>query len=105
MRARLSCLVAVVALASPALGAGYYNMPTSWQQCLGLGCGPGYHAPMLLGPMMKSGIAAQRVQRLPAALTPPACGGFDAPSTWIDASTSSNGGPLGQVGPTLYPSY
>lgn len=85
MRARLVTIAALVALASPAVGAGYYNMPTSWQQCLGVGFGPGYHAPLLLGPMMESGIAAQRVQRVPAPYPPPACGGFDAPSVWCDS--------------------
>ncbi len=76
--------IAAAALATPTLGAGYYNMPTSLPQCLGMGFGPGYHAPLVLGPKMKAGIAAQPVQRIPAALAPPADCGFDAPTFWSE---------------------
>jgi hypothetical protein len=75
--------IAAAVLAAPASGAGYYNMPTSLPQCLGMGFGPGYHAPMVLGPMMKAGIASQPVKRVPAALAAP-YGGFDAPAVWSD---------------------
>ena len=75
-------IVAAAAMA-PAFGAGYYNMPTSLRQCLGVGFGPGYHAPMVLGPMWKARAAAQPVERVPAALAPP-YGGFDAPAVWSD---------------------
>lgn len=68
--------------ASDALGAGYFNMPTNLRQCLGYGYGPGYHAPMLLGPMMKAGIEAQRLHRVPTAFAPPPRGWTDGPSAW-----------------------
>ena len=78
-------ILAFAAVATPAISAGYYNLPTSLSQCLGMGFGPGYHAPMVMGPMMKSGVAAQRVQRLPAALAPPMGGCFDSATVWSDA--------------------
>jgi hypothetical protein len=81
----LAFTVVASVVTSPALGAGYYNLPTSLPQCLGMGFGPGYHAPMLMGPMMKAPTSAQRVERLPAALTPPMCGGYDAATVWSDA--------------------
>lgn len=58
---------ALLLIAAPAPGAGWYNLPTSLQQCMGLGFGPGHHAPMLLGPVMKVPTSAQRIQRLPSA--------------------------------------
>ena len=42
-------LTMVTATTSSVFAAGYYNMPTSLPQCLGLGYGPGYHAPLMLG--------------------------------------------------------
>ena len=78
-------ILAFTVVASPALGAGYYNLPTSLPQCLGMGFGPGYHAPMVMGPMMKAPTSAQRVERLPAALAPPMYGGFDSTTVWNDA--------------------
>ncbi len=63
-----ACVVA------PAPGAGYFNMPTNLRQCLGVGYGPGYHAPMLLGPAMKAGTEAKRLRRTPAAFAPPSHG-------------------------------
>lgn len=81
-----SVMVATVACAaaSESLGAGYFNMPTDLRQCLGVGFGPGYHAPMLLGPALKAGIEAKRLRRVPAAYAPsaPAWGG--APAAWSD---------------------
>ncbi|MEN0110669.1 MAG: hypothetical protein AAF805_08075 [Planctomycetota bacterium] len=68
---RLTAALTVIAAADASLGAGYFNMPTSFAQCLGLGWGPGYHAPLLLGPAVKARIATQDVRRLPAPLGPP----------------------------------
>lgn len=91
MRVFNLALAASAAVASPAVGVGHYNMPTSLPQCMGMGFGPGYHAPLLLGPKWKAGVAAQPVRRLPAPLPPPACGGFDAPSVWGEAPPPSGG--------------
>jgi hypothetical protein len=62
----LLCLAAVL-WAIPALGAGYWNMPSSVYQCLGYGCGAGYHAPLLLGPVSCDGWLDTNVRRLPCA--------------------------------------
>jgi hypothetical protein len=91
VRELIVALAVSAAVAPPAAGVGYYNMPTSLPQSLGMGFGPGYHAPLLLGPKMKAPIAAQSVRRLPAPLPPPACGGFDAPSVWSEAQATSAG--------------
>ncbi len=64
--------------ALPATAAGYYNLPTSLPQCLGLGYGPGYHAPLLLGRALRAETATQPVRRLPAPLSPPQAYGFRA---------------------------
>lgn len=73
----LLALIAAASAATPSVSfaSGWYNMPTSLEQCLGVGFGPGYHAPLLLGPKLKSKIASQRIVRVPAPLAPaPACG-------------------------------
>ncbi len=90
----LFVLIAASLAAAPAVSAasGWYNMPTSLEQCLGVGFGPGYHAPLLLGPKLKSKIASQRIVRVPTPLTPtPACG-FGAASCLIRPASS---GPMG----------
>lgn len=82
MRAIRGLLIVSVGLVigSEANASGFYNMPTSLRQCLGVGFGPGYHAPLLLGPMMRGSVAAQPIQRLPQPLSPPGSCGFDEPS-------------------------
>jgi hypothetical protein len=55
---------------------GYWNLPGTVYQCLGYGVGPGYHAPMVLGPVSCEGWLAHDVHRLPNAPTP-YCGPFD----------------------------
>lgn len=87
--------VAAVAAAAPgkACASGYYNMPTSMQQCLGVGFGPGYHAPLILGPAMKARIASHRVQRVAAPLSPPR-NTFAEPTVW-----GGSGASYGQVAP------
>jgi hypothetical protein len=45
----VACIAA--AFAPPAFAIGYWNLPGNhWQWC-GCGYGPGYHAPMVLGPV------------------------------------------------------
>ncbi|MEQ8846312.1 hypothetical protein [Botrimarina sp.] len=87
---------------APLWAVGHFNMPTSLQQYLGVGFGPGYHAPMLLGPRHKARVAAQRVRRLPAPLLPPPRdAGFSAPAClgagaeWPMSSHNPAEGPSG----------
>ena len=94
----LVATIVVAASALPVHAAGYYNMPTSMQQCLGLGYGPGYHAPLLLSRSYKARIATQRVQRLPAPLSPPYPSSFGAASHWT--ATCETGGCVGSF-PTV----
>jgi hypothetical protein len=46
-------------------GAGYWNVPSSFCQYIGYGCGAGYHAPLLLGPVSWEGWLATNERRLP----------------------------------------
>ncbi|QDT68610.1 hypothetical protein MalM25_15330 [Planctomycetes bacterium MalM25] len=95
MKSRLLCVLTVAGMtlaASGSLGAGYYNMPTNLRQCLGYGYGPGYHAPMLLGPMMKSGIEAQRLRRTPSAFAPPPRAWAHGPTAWRGGCAGTGGG-------------
>lgn len=82
MKTGLRVLVALscMAIAGEATASGFYNMPTNLRQCLGYGYGPGFHAPMVLGPMWKTRLASQRIKRMPHALSPPAQSGFAQPS-------------------------
>ncbi len=69
--------------ASLASAAGLYNMPTNLRQCFGVGFGPGYHAPLLLGNPYHAGNEAKPIKWLPRGLAPPADHGFAAtPSAW-----------------------
>ncbi len=58
--------------APPALGSGFYNMPTDARQCLGVGFGPGYHAPMVLVRPWKAKTASQGITWVHAPLRPAA---------------------------------
>lgn len=70
----LLALAAVAAAATPACeGGGFYNMPSSLQQCLGFGYGPGYHAPMTLVVPGRSKTAAQGILWQWNAPQPPPC--------------------------------
>ena len=53
--------------ANPAQAGGWYHMPTSFCQCMGWGFGPGYHAPLMLGPRNCAPTIPHRVIHLPAA--------------------------------------
>jgi hypothetical protein len=50
--------------------AGYWNMPGNKWQWAGSGCGGGYHAPLVLGPISWRGWLAKNHYRLPHAPGP-----------------------------------
>ncbi|MGL4512056.1 MAG: hypothetical protein ACRCT8_03125 [Lacipirellulaceae bacterium] len=79
-------LVTGLLVASSASANGRFNMPTSVPQCVGVGFGPGYHAPMVLGPWWKSWSGQQKLDRVGTPLAPPtAAGDFCGPSS-VDSS-------------------
>ena len=55
VRLKLTTLAAVLLVISaatmPAGATGYWNLPGSFCQCIGVGWGAGYHAPLVLGPI------------------------------------------------------
>lgn len=61
--------VGLVVAAAPmtAKAIGYYNVPGTCCQWFGYGCGAGYHAPLVLGPISARGCCAHGVERLPYA--------------------------------------
>jgi hypothetical protein len=93
---RYLLVTAAMLVVSPAMGAGWYNMPTSLPQCLGIGFGPGYHAPMLLGPAYKAPEATQTVRRLPAALRPYSASPYGYEPTCLGAAPI-NSHPVGMA--------
>jgi len=64
---------ALVAMCSstPAGATGYWNLPSSFCQCTGYGCGTGYHAPLVLGPIDWDGWCAPNEIRLTYPPSPP----------------------------------
>lgn len=74
----------MLAIAAPAFGSGYWNVPSSCWQNMGFGCGGGYHAPLVLGPVNCREAFRHNHFRLPYAPSPPPCAGcsesFAAPS-------------------------
>lgn len=67
-------LAVAAAGANSAEAAGFWNMPSNLRQSLGMGVGPGYHAPLALGRTMRATVAAQPVKRMPhAPIAPAAC--------------------------------
>lgn len=84
--------------------AGLYNMPTSLQQCLGVGVGPGYHAPLMLSPWWKAGIEAKTVKRVKHPFSPPCASSFAAPTVW-NGGHSTAGYPAGGYQPPVSPQY
>ncbi|TWT48893.1 hypothetical protein [Botrimarina hoheduenensis] len=69
--------------------AGRFNLPTSLPQCLGIGYGAGYHAPLTLSHVWRGGTEWQRIQRLPQPPAPrsvPAYGGAFLPAAGDDGS-------------------
>jgi hypothetical protein len=70
----LAALLAWAAGATSAGAAGYWNVPSSFCQCMGYGLGAGYHAPLVLGPVSYDGWLATNLHRLPYAPAPPGAG-------------------------------
>ncbi len=70
---RLTCAVvaAIGLVADHAAAVGRWNMPSRAIQYSAYGNGPGYHAPILLGPALHAPVANPGVQRLPAPLQAP----------------------------------
>ncbi|MEX2308514.1 MAG: hypothetical protein WD738_13015 [Pirellulales bacterium] len=68
--------VALVSAASvwlqgkPARAAGYWNVPSTFCQCVGCGWGAGYHAPLVLGPISCQGWCDPKEVRLPYSPAP-----------------------------------
>lgn len=73
-------MIGVVVLGSHASASGFFNMPTSLRQCLGVGFGAGYHAPLLLGPVHRAPTASQSVIRVRQPFAPAGHTGFTQPS-------------------------
>lgn len=73
----LAVIAMSVAHALPrfAWAAGYWNVPGTFCQCMGFGCGAGYHAPLVLGPVSWEGWCAHNEIRLPHAPSP-SCGPY-----------------------------
>ncbi|MEO1497213.1 MAG: hypothetical protein AAFV43_08695 [Planctomycetota bacterium] len=103
----LASLTLILAIGDRAAAAGRFNLPTSLPQCLGVGFGPGYHAPMLLGPAMRAGTESQQVRRLPAAPRSGPSYGFGAPAVRPASATPLYGLPHAArppfAAPTLAP--
>lgn len=97
----LAVVCVAVLLSSPAEGAGWFNMPTSPCQCIGYGYGPGYHAPLVLGSPLASGIEAKRLLRVQRAPISSTYSSFDAPSSLPTIGHPS----YGEQVPTLAPGY
>jgi hypothetical protein len=51
--------------ATPAGATGYWNLPSTFCQCMGIGWGAGYHAPFVLGPVRCDGWCDHKEVRLP----------------------------------------
>jgi hypothetical protein len=76
-------------LAAPSHAIGYYNLPGNCCQWWGYGYGPGYHAPMVLGPVTHDGSWHDRVIRLPYA-PQPQCRGYGCVG-WNDGESTLEG--------------
>jgi hypothetical protein len=98
----LGAILFATTAATPAAGTGYYNVPSSFWQCVGCGRGGGYHAPLVLGPVSCRGWCAANQQRLPFSPSPPygsaGCGGyggdFAAPTVLDPAPVPSPPSPI-----------
>jgi hypothetical protein len=66
--------LAIAAAAAPSASAtGYWNMPSTFCQCVGCGYGAGHHAPYVLGPITCHGYLNHKEVRLPCPPRPPYC--------------------------------
>lgn len=90
-------LLAALALvaAPPAEGAGLWNLPTNLRQCLGIGFGPGYHAPFVTQVPVLSKTATQPTIYT---LHPPRASG--CPSGFCEGMSS-----LGGYAPVAYETH
>ncbi|MCO6047654.1 hypothetical protein NG895_27430 [Aeoliella sp. ICT_H6.2] len=76
--ALLAVAATVCVSAHDCRAAGRWNLPSTANQYMGFGFGPGYHAPMVMGPAWRGKAASPGVRRVPTAWKP-ACGGFGMP--------------------------
>jgi hypothetical protein len=94
--------------APAAEAAGYWNVPGNMWQWAGSGCGGGYHAPLVLGPMSWHGWCAKNHYRLPHAPGPcfgcGHCGGFEQP-TMIEPAPQPVVAPIAPVSRTHRPLF
>jgi hypothetical protein len=69
----IAALVSATALlaVSSARANGYWNVPSTFCQCMGVGWGAGYHAPFVLGPITWHEWCDHKEVRLPYAPAPP----------------------------------
>ncbi|MEX2317643.1 MAG: hypothetical protein WD669_10865 [Pirellulales bacterium] len=67
----VSFVIVMTANCPSASAVGYWNMPGTYWQYFGYGNGPGYHAPLVLGPVRCDGWLGRGVRRMPYA--PTAC--------------------------------
>ena len=70
---RVTALLAILSAAAPAGATGYWNVPSTFCQCMNVGWGAGYHAPLVLGPISWHNWCAHNEVRLPYSPAPP-CG-------------------------------
>jgi hypothetical protein len=88
MRARHCVAIIVVSAVMTASGpsllaTGYWNLPSTFCQCVGYGNGAGYHAPLVLGPIYCDGYFDSKEVRLPC---PPR-----SPYSWYDCGADGCG--------------
>ncbi len=67
---------ALFTFADQSAAVGRWNMPSNSAQYMGVGFGPGYHAPMVLGRCWKAKPASPGVDRVPAPLCAPSGLGY-----------------------------
>ena len=63
----LIAILLATACASRTQATGYWNLPSTFCQCIGCGYGAGHHAPFILGPITGDGWLAANEYRLPYA--------------------------------------
>src|SRR3954454_14653009 len=92
---------AVVIRPADVEAAGCYNTPSNFCQCIGCGCGGGYHAPLVMGPVTCDRFFARNQVRLPyapcATCSSGGCnGGSDSPTTmegFVSSGAAKHGTP------------
>jgi hypothetical protein len=69
-------LLVVACSAASAGAAGYWNVPSTFCQCMNVGWGAGYHACLVLGPINCDGLCDHKELRVPYPPTssPSCCG-------------------------------